>query len=520
MKLKPALITTAIALLAAPAAAPAATTYTVGPGQPYQTIEAALAKAVDGDTIHVLAGLYAEQPLTVKHAVRIEGEPGTIVTNASTDTSTPLFTITSDGAALATLTAASTAGTVVASQTGGVAISDALIVQAVGRGPAVSLSGAGANSLVRSSVAAADPAADAVDLQSASAGDRSLAIDSSILSGGANAASLAVTSATSPTVLKNGNIVVNAVHATLAGAATAVATTVTAFPLTTPGTIKAGVDRSIVRGTVATGVTTTESDTSTADVFVNAPAKNFHLRADARSDIDNGGPAVAGESATDVDGQPRVVGAQSDLGADEFVNQAPIARLATPAAVRTPGATTFDASASSDPEAATGGGIAGYHFDFGDGTSLDSPAPVVTHAYARPGSYSATVTATDAQGLTGAPSAPVQAAVVDGIVPTARIISPRNNRSLRLLTKRHRRAPIRFTGSASDDTSVAAVGLTLQRLGTKRLTKIKVSVRQGIWSYKVSKKLKLRRGRYELKAYAVDAAGNVSKAARVRFRLK
>jgi PKD repeat protein len=517
MKLKPALITTAIALLAAPSGAPAATTYTVGPGQ---TIAAALAKAGDGDTIHVLPCLYAEQPLTVAHAVRIEGEAGTIVTNASTDASKPLFTITSDGAALATLTAASTAGTVVAGNTGGVAITDALIVQAAGAKPAVSLSGAGASSVVRSSVAAADPAADAVDLQSTTTGDRSLSIDSSILSGGANAASLHVTSATSPTALTNGNIVIDAVHATLAGAATAVATTVTAFPLTTPGSITAGIDRSIVRGTVAGGVTVTNSDATNAAVFVNAAAKNFHLRADAASAIDQGGPAVSGESDRDIDGQPRVAGAASDLGADEFVNQAPAARLAAPAAVRTPNATTFDASASSDPEAAIGGGIAGYHFDFGDGTSLDSPTPVVTHAYPKPGSYSATVTVTDAQGRAGAPSAPVQAAVADGIAPTARIISPRNNRTLRLLTKRHKRAPIRFTGSASDDTSVAAVGLTLRRLGTKRITRIKVTVRQGIWSYKVPKKLKLRRGRYELKAYAVDAAGNVSKAAHVRFRLK
>jgi PKD repeat protein len=516
MKLKPALITTAIALLATPAAASANTT-TVSPGQ---SIGAAVTSASDGDTVHVLPGVYIEDPITVAHKIRIEGEPGTVVTNKSSDATKPLFTVTTDGATIAKLTAASTAGQVIVVNTGGLRVEDALIVQAAGAVPAVSLSGAGASSLVRSSVAAADPAADAVDLQSATTGDRSLSIDSSILSGGANAASLHVTSATSLTVLSNGNVVINADHATLAGAATAVATTVTAIPLTTPGTITAAIDRSIVRGTVANGVAVTSSDATNGAVFVNAAARNFHLRADAVSDIDHGGPAVAGESATDVDGQPRVVGAASDLGADEFVNQAPVARLATPAAVRTPNATTVDASASSDPEAATGGGIAGYHFDFGDGTSIDSPTPVVTHTYAKPGSYSATVTVTDAQGLAGAPSAPVQAAVTDGIAPTARIISPRNNRSLRLLTKRHKRAPIRFTGSASDDTSVAAVGLTLRRLGTKRITRIKVTVRQGIWSYKVPKKLKLRRGRYELKAYAVDAGGNVSKAARVRFRLK
>jgi hypothetical protein len=284
--------------------------------------------------------------------------------------------------------------------------------------------------------------------------------------------------------------------------------------LGTPGTISIAVDQSILRGTVAGGIVPTKSDTSTANVFVNAAAKNFHLRADAKDDIDRGDPPASAESATDIDGQPRVVGAASDLGADEFVNQAPVSRLAAPAAVRTPGATTFDASASSDPEAAYGGGIAGYHFDFGDGTSADSATPTVTHTYAKPGTYSATVTVTDAQGLAGAASGAVQAQVTDGIAPTVRIISPHNNKKLK------RRKIVRITGSAADDTAVAGVGLTLKRPGSKRLTKITAKLQQGIWSYKLPSKLKRKRGRYALTAYAIDAAGNLSKAARVRFTLK
>jgi hypothetical protein len=505
------LITTVIALVAIPATA-SATTYTVGPGQ---TIADALAKAGDNDTIHVLPGVYAEQPLTVSHKVRIEGEAGTIVTNASTDASKPLFTITSDGAALATLTAASTAGTVVAGQAA-IAISDALIVQAAGAVPAVQLTGVGTTSLVRSSVAAADPHADAVDINSATAGDKALSIDSSILSGGASAASLSATTTGSLTPLppQNGNVTVQAVHATIAGAAAAIATATSTPALGTPGTITVSADRSILRGTVAGGVTVTKSDTSTANVFVNPAAKNFHLRADAGSAIDQGGPQVSGESDRDIDGQPRVVGAASDLGADEFVNQAPVSRLASPAPVRTPGATTFDASASSDPEAPYGGGIAGYHFDFGDGTSADSATPTVTHTYAKPGTYSATVTVTDAQGLAGAASSAVQAQVTDGIAPTVRIISPHNNKKLK------RRKSVRITGSAADDTAVAGVGLTLKRPGSKRLTKITAKLQQGIWSYKLPSKLKRKRGRYTLTAYAIDAAGNLSKAARVRFTLK
>jgi hypothetical protein len=294
--------------------------------------------------------------------------------------------------------------------------------------------------------------------------------------------------------------------------------------LSPAGSIAVTADRSIVRGAQAhtdcascvnqntATVTVTNSDTSNADLFVNAGARNFHLRADAPV-IDQGGPLAGGESDRDVDGQPRVAGAASDLGADEFVNLAPLARLAPPAPVRTPGAVTLDASASLDPEAGSGGGISAFHFDFGDGSSTDAPTPNAAHAYAKPGTYTARVTVTDAQGL-AATSEPVQVQVADGIAPTARIISPRNGKKLR------RRGPVRFTGSAADDVGVAAVGLTLRRIGTKRVTNIKVRVQQGIWSYKLPKKLKRKRGSYELKAYAVDTAGNVSKAARVRFTLK
>jgi hypothetical protein len=507
--MKRALLITAVALLAAPAAATAATTYTVHPGE---SIAAALAKAVDGDTIHVTAGSYTEQPLTVAHAVTIEGEPGTVVSNASADASQPLFTFTAGGATLSTITAASTAGPVVAGQAADLKLSGALIISAAGAGPGVRLTGSGTTSIVRSSVAALASGADAVQMESTTAGDKALSIDSSILSGGANAASLRATTSNSVLTLTTGNITVHAVHATLAGAAAAVATQVTSIGIGSPGAIAVSADRSIVRGSTGSGVTVTNSDTSAADIFVNAAAKNFHLRADAPV-IDQAGPAVAGESELDVDGQPRVAGAASDLGADEFVNQAPVAKLATPAPIRTPGAVTLDASGSSDPEAGYGGGITAYHFDFGDGAIADAVTPSAGHAYTKPGTYTATVTVTDAQGLS-ATSEPVQVQVADGIAPTARIISPRNGRKLR------RGGPIRFTGSAADDTGIAGVGLTLRRIGTKKATNIKVRVAQGIWSYKVPRQRKLRRGRYELKAFAVDTAGNVSKPAVARFTLK
>jgi hypothetical protein len=595
--MKPRLLATAIALLLAPSAASAATTYTVEPGS---TITAALAQAADGDTIHVRAGSYAEQPMTVAHAVRIEGEPGTTVTTATGDPAKPVFTVTHDGVTITGLTATSAPGggdvilsqakdlvldaltltrtsgpadtpvveigatpsggtttisrSLVANATGGTAhtspailggpansvnLSDSLVISGAGEGPALTLGGGdtAASRIVRSTILAVTSGQDAVQARSTTAGAKQLVIDSSVLSGGASGASLRAGTSNALPGAAVGDLTVSAVHATIAGAATAIAADAAADGGLSPvGSVAVTAERSIVRGTTTTAtctgcplapntatVATSGSDTSAADVFVSAATKNFRLRADA-PDIDKAGGAVAGESDRDFEGQPRVVGAASDLGADEFLNQAPVGRLATPPGTRQPDPVTFDASASSDPEAGSGGGIAGYHFDFGDGTGADSPTPAATHTYARPGAYGATVTVTDAQGLAGAASAPVAVQITDGVAPTVRITSPRNRGRLRLRTKRHKLAPIRFSGSAADDTAVASVALTLRQV-VKRRHKPKprtfrASVRQGIWTYKLKRGVKLRKGSYELRATAVDAAGNVSKAAKVRFTLK
>jgi DNA-binding beta-propeller fold protein YncE len=75
-------------------------------------------------------------------------------------------------------------------------------------------------------------------------------------------------------------------------------------------------------------------------------------------------------------------------------NQPPTASFTTtrPVAGR---ATTFDASASTDPE---GNGISEYIWDFGDGQTQTTTQPVVQHTYAQGGSVTATLRLTDAAG--------------------------------------------------------------------------------------------------------------------------
>jgi YVTN family beta-propeller protein len=73
-------------------------------------------------------------------------------------------------------------------------------------------------------------------------------------------------------------------------------------------------------------------------------------------------------------------------------DQAPLASFTT-ARVRPGVAATFNASASGDPD----GSIATYAWSFGDGQAA-SGGPSLTHVYAKPGTYQATLTLTDNEG--------------------------------------------------------------------------------------------------------------------------
>jgi serine protease AprX len=84
----------------------------------------------------------------------------------------------------------------------------------------------------------------------------------------------------------------------------------------------------------------------------------------------------------------------------------PTAAATVPARARSGQAVTFDASASSDPD----GTIVSYRFTFGDGSSVVSPTPVVTHTYAvdRPLVFGWTLVVTDDAGVAGATSASIK----------------------------------------------------------------------------------------------------------------
>ena len=86
-------------------------------------------------------------------------------------------------------------------------------------------------------------------------------------------------------------------------------------------------------------------------------------------------------------------------GTQYVINRAPTAALAASPAVGGPVLTVnFDASGSSDPDASCA--PLSYRFDFGDGSpAVTQSSPTAEHTYTQLGTYTATVTVTDASGF-------------------------------------------------------------------------------------------------------------------------
>jgi PKD repeat protein len=124
-------------------------------------------------------------------------------------------------------------------------------------------------------------------------------------------------------------------------------------------------------------------------------------------------------------------------------NHAPTAALtADPTSGPAPLTFTFDGSGSSDSDA---GDTLTYLWDFGDGTTLDSTNPSVTHVYSTPGTFTAMLTVRDNHDATSTP-ATVQIQV-DNHAPTAALTADFTSGPA-LLT-------VTFDGTASSDPDAA-----------------------------------------------------------------
>ncbi len=320
-----AAVCAAIVVLVVPGAAHAAR-YTVKPGggvcggsdTTCGSVRAAATAMRAGDAVTIAPGRYEESPRFEAAGIVVRGSksaPGVVIEGTVT------FAAAGGSASVLerlVVRAAGAGEAVVVSGTAGVKVRDASLFSAAGT--ALTIAGATSSTVTRSRLLAGAAAI--------STGGGALTVDSSILSGGPSGAGIVVDAPPQYAVVAAARVVAR--HVTIAGAPTAIALPDAAAAATT-----ATVTDSIVLGAAPAAVafTRTDRESAPAALFVNPQTRNFRLRRGSPA-LDRG-QITPGESKTDVDGQPRVLGTGSDLGADELDTVAPRVTITRPAAGRT-----------------------------------------------------------------------------------------------------------------------------------------------------------------------------------------
>ncbi|HEX8158934.1 MAG TPA: PKD domain-containing protein [Solirubrobacteraceae bacterium] len=589
-------------MLVVPAAAHAAATYTVKPnsgacGAPSDLVcgnlvEAAGA-AANGDTFNLTKATY-EGAEFKKSGLTINGEPGVAINGTMTFSAATGAVNKLSKVALSAGTAA--APGILVNGASSLELSDSIILSKDGHG--VLITAGTKNKIVRSVIITGGAAASAVRIETKRDDpnndlNKGLTLESTILTGGA--AGLGVrTECLALLDPPAGDVNVIARHITAAGSTNGIvldssdaarALSAGAGNITTSLTDSIALNNKTTRYAVLGGeneakISADTRSLQTADegtLFADPTSRNYRLRPNSPA-IGKGG-FTAGESATDIDGDPRP-GPTTDLGADEFVNAPPIAAIKV--ATQTPRngkPVIFDGRGSSDRESGYGGGIVKYQWNFGDGQTQETATPAVQHIYPSQGSTVVQLVVVDNFGAASA-VASVPITISDGTPPEVRITKPVANQTLKLVTvtkstvtnnkgkktttTARKKLRLGFAGTAKDSAGVANVVLFIEKLAAtsaskgQSTAKAKASqaaksakctwldpkrglivrscsrpffilarlAKDGTWTYNVSTKIKQpSAGTYRVIASGVDstgAAGNSApaKEAIIRFTLK
>jgi hypothetical protein len=545
---------------------------TRGASQPCKTIVKAESIAEAGDTILVGAGSFIEPaPVVVSVAdVTIQGAgQGTVITTNPAESGGPTLTFQQAGK-----------------------LADALVLKAAGTGAAVAAqSSLDVDRVNLINIVAGAPALSVVSPSSGAGGTNAITIDSAIISAAKDQYGIAVTSpAGLPSTADDVTLALR--HVTIAGPDSAKGISLDAstangfgcpglcvpgFPADPAANMTATLTDSIVDGqsttaqnaggpgvapnsakivfsgkNLADAVTGTTEGTATgpadaATLFWNASKYIFLLRSTASAAVDQGSAApAAGESATDLYGEPRKNGAATDLGADEYHNLKPVALLKSDKNNPAPGETVTFESASKDPEEGFGGGIVKYYWDFGDGQFAQTTVPKVTHTYAAEGERTARLAVEDAQGAFSDPSNLkfVVSPIPDRAAPVVEILQPKSAQTLRLRgkkpkTKGKKRTPAQLVvlGGVTDPSGIKQVDVALRLVkrktgkgagsgrcefynGKRSFTKaacdkpvwLKASRTKNVWRFRTVKRWRVPPGTYELRARGLDMVGNLGSA--------
>jgi len=576
-------VATTLLALAVPAAAHAAT-YTVKTGDGIcgggdlacgGLVEAAAA-AVAGDVFNVAPGTYASAKFTTN--VEIKGDLGFTVDGTVEFSGGGVSKLSK----VAVATGAGNAPAIYVSGGGGLEISDSIVVSRDGFGIFIT-SGLG-NKIVRTGVVTGGTETGAVQVQTGPDDDNvDVTVESSILTGG-GAGIRAYTKNNQVEVLAGrvaGDINLTLRHITAVGSTNGIDidSRNAQSLLGGTGNIHASVTDSIafhnrverfpgsllpiLGANEAELIVTRTMESGDPLTLFQDPAKgNFRLRSDATAAIGQGG-FTPGESTTDIDGEDRSA-APTDLGADEYNNAAPVAKIALATATpRTTQPVTFDGRGSADRDGQAT--IAEYRWRFSDGAAVNTTQPFVQHAFAAEGDAAAGLIVVDSQGA-ASPEVAVTFKLINGTPPGVAIVKPKSKQTFRTFTtttktvtkngkkvkvQTRKRTKIQIAGlSKAKVGNMQRVLLTLQKtksttsktkcrfydakkglrlvsctkpiLITARLVKDSAS---GEWTYSVPTTRPLSTGSWKVSAYGVDTTGAFgnsaeAKAASVGFTVK
>jgi hypothetical protein len=557
-------VAAAVAVLAAPAAAHAAT-YTVKAGDGAcgggdlacgGLVEAAAA-ATSGDVFNVAAGTYPAANFTTD--VTVKGDLGFVVDGTLEFSGGGVSKLSK----VAVATGAGNAPAIYVSGGGGLELSDGVVVSRDGFG--MFITHGGGNKIVRTVVATGGGATGAIQVQTGPDDpDVGVTVESSVLYGG-GAGIRAITRNNALAGRAAGDIDLTLRHITAAGSTNGIdldATNARALLPANQGNITASVSDSIalnnrvqsfngvlslpiLGGNTAmlTRVRTLEA-ADPATLFLDPTKGNFRLLSTATAAIGQGS-VTPGESPTDIDGEDRSV-APTDLGADEYNNAAPTAKIVVATATpRSNQPVTFDGRGSSDREGSAT--IAQYRWRFSDGTTENTTQPFVQHTFKDEGDAAAGLVVVDKEGA-ASPEVAVTFKLINGTPPGVAIVKPKAKQTFRTFTtttktvtkngkkvkvKTRKRTKIQFAGlSKAKVGNMQRVLLTLQKtksttsktkcryysaskglrlvscskpiLITARLVKDSAS---GEWTYTVPSTRPLSTGSWKLSAYGVDTTG-------------
>ena len=215
---------------------------------------------------------------------------------------------------------------------------------------------------------------------------------------GAVAVSIDASSGKASTATLRDSVIAGVGHAislTAAGAGSVASLTTSFSSYETAGVLRSGSG-----GAATPALQPASNPLSTTPGFVDAAAGDWRLRHDSPLvDAATPGALAAGESVTDADGLPRVIGGRRDAGAFEYQRRAPVVTATAGATSTVAGEAVAFTGSATDPD--PGEAIAGYQWTFDDGTAVPAGAGA-THAFATPGVHTATLTAVDAAGVPGA----------------------------------------------------------------------------------------------------------------------